>query len=67
MVRLPRLLALFTLPPRLTFVFVGDRANMMRVVEDDRWAPPDDIELTDADVFELVDASFNPNPRTSAF
>ncbi|RMY85961.1 hypothetical protein D0861_06191 [Hortaea werneckii] len=35
--------------------------------EDDRWAPPDDIELTDADVFELVDASFNPNPRTSAF
>ncbi|KAI7464721.1 hypothetical protein KC357_g7851 [Hortaea werneckii] len=35
--------------------------------EDDHWAPPDDIELTDADVFELVDASFNPNPRTSAF
>ncbi|KAI7495509.1 hypothetical protein KC367_g7270 [Hortaea werneckii] len=35
--------------------------------EDDHWAPPDDIELTDADIFELVDASFNPNPRTSAF
>ncbi|KAI7343883.1 hypothetical protein KC354_g15426 [Hortaea werneckii] len=35
--------------------------------EDDHWAPPDDIELTDADVFELVDASFNPNPRTSTF
>ncbi|RMZ03632.1 hypothetical protein D0860_06724 [Hortaea werneckii] len=34
--------------------------------EDNRWDPPDDIELTDADVFELVDASFNPNPRTSA-
>lgn len=52
---------------RLTFVFSGDRTNKMRVAEDDRWAPPDDIELTDADVFELVDASFNPNPRTSAF
>ncbi|KAI7585384.1 hypothetical protein KC346_g17714, partial [Hortaea werneckii] len=34
--------------------------------EDGHWAPSDDIELTDAVVLELVDASFNPNPRTSA-
>lgn len=59
--------SLYPTPPRLTFTLVGDPANMMCVVENDRWAPPDDIELTDADVFELVDASFNPNPRTSAY